>query len=50
MAGCRNQLIMKYYHKFLVSKICHIEFIIYIKNLPLQTFSLYFLLRNIKNN
>ena len=30
MAGCQNQLIMKYRSKFLVSNICHIEFIIYI--------------------
>ena len=31
MAGCKNQLIMKYHGKFLVSNICQIEFIIYIR-------------------
>ena len=30
MAGCKNQLIMKYHKKLLVSYICHIEFIIHI--------------------
>ena len=30
MAGLKNQL-MKYHSKFLVSNICHIEFIIYIR-------------------
>ena len=30
MADCKNQLIMKYHSKFLVSNICHIELIIYI--------------------
>ena len=30
MAGCQIQLIIKYYSKFVVSNICHIEFIIYI--------------------
>ena len=30
MAGWKNQLIMKYSRKILVSQICHIEFIIYI--------------------
>ena len=27
MTGCKNQLIMKYRSKVLVSNICHIEFI-----------------------
>ena len=31
MAGCKNQLIMKYHSKLLVSNICDIEFIIYIR-------------------
>ena len=31
MAGCKNELIMKYHSKCLVSNICHIEFIIYIR-------------------
>ena len=31
MAGCKNQLNMKYNSKLLVSDICHIEFIIYIR-------------------
>ena len=35
MVGCKNQLIMKYQRKFLVSNICHIDLIIYIENLPL---------------
>ena len=35
MADCKNQLIMKYYGKFLVSNISHIEFIIYIKKLTI---------------
>ena len=26
MAGCKNQCIMKYHSKLLVSNICHIEF------------------------
>ena len=30
MAGCKNQLTMKYHNEYLVSNICHIEFIIYI--------------------
>ena len=30
-AGCKNQLIMKYYSKFLVSNIFHLNFIAYIK-------------------
>ena len=30
MAGCKNQLIMKYHSKLLVSNICYIEFIMYI--------------------
>ena len=29
MVGCKNQLIMKYYTKFLVPNICHIDFITY---------------------
>ena len=32
MAGCKNQLIMKYCSKFLVSSICQNIFITYIKN------------------
>ena len=32
MAGCKNQLIMKYYSKFLVSSICQNIFFTYIKN------------------
>ena len=32
MAGCKNQLIMKYDSKFSVSSICQNIFIIYIKN------------------
>ena len=32
MAGCKNQLIMKYCGEFLVSSICQNIFIIYIKN------------------
>ena len=35
MAGCKNQLNMKYYSKLLVSNICHIEIILAIENLPL---------------
>ena len=35
MAGCKNQLIMKYHSKFLVSNICHIEFIIYSRKLTI---------------
>ena len=31
MAGCKNQFIMKYLSKLLVSNICHIKFIIYIR-------------------
>ena len=31
MAGCKNQSIMKYHSKFLVSNICHIESITYIR-------------------
>ena len=31
MSGCKDQLIRKYYRKFLVSNISHIELIIYIK-------------------
>ena len=31
MAGCKNQLIMKYYRKSLVSNSCHIKFIIFIR-------------------
>ena len=31
MAGCKNQLIMKYCSKFLVSSICQNIFITYIK-------------------
>ena len=31
MAGCKNQLIMKYHSKLLVSNICDIKFIIYIR-------------------
>ena len=31
MAGCKNQLNMKYHGKLLVSNICHIEIIIHIK-------------------
>ena len=30
MAACKNQLIIKYYSKFLVSNICHVDFIMYI--------------------
>ena len=30
MAGCKNQLIMKHYSKFLVSNISHFNFITYI--------------------
>ena len=32
MPGCKYQLIRKYYRKFLVSNISHIELIIYIEN------------------
>ena len=35
MAGCKNHLIMKYYSKFLVSNICHINLITYIKKLTI---------------
>ena len=31
MAGCKNQLNMKYHSKHLVSNICHIEIIISIR-------------------
>ena len=31
MAGCKNQLNMKYHSKLLVSNICHIEIIICIR-------------------
>ena len=31
MAGCKNQLNMKYHSKLLVSNICHIEMIICIR-------------------
>ena len=30
MVGCKNQCIVKYRCKLLVSNLCHIEFIIYI--------------------
>ena len=30
MAGCKNQITMRYQRKCLFSNICHIEFIIYI--------------------
>ena len=35
MAGCEIQLNIKYRSKFLVSNICHIEFIIYIKKITI---------------
>ena len=38
MTGYKNQLLGKYERKFSVSKISHIKFIIYIKNLSLLTF------------
>ena len=31
MAGCNDQLIMKYQRKFLVSKSFHFEFMIYVR-------------------
>ena len=31
MEGCKIQLIMKHYCKFLVSNICHTNFITYVK-------------------
>ena len=35
MAGCKNQFIMKYHCELLVSQICHIEFIIYIRKVTI---------------
>ena len=42
MVGCKNQLIMKYQRKFLVSNICHIDFIIYITKLTIVSIWLRF--------
>ena len=51
MAGCKNQLIMKYKSKFLVSSICLNIFITYIKKIyHCKQSGLDFLLRNIDNN
>ena len=52
MAGCKHQLIMKYYSKFLVSNICHINIITYIQKIAVLNINswLDFLLRNIDNN
>ena len=50
MAAYKNQLIMKYCSKCLVSNICHINFIIYIKIYHCEHSGLDFLLRNINNN
>ena len=36
MAGCKNQSIMKYFRKLLVSNICHIGFIMYIRKRPVK--------------
>ena len=36
LAGCKNQLIIKYCSKFLVSSICQNIFITYIKKSPLD--------------
>ena len=48
MAGCKNYLIVKYYSKFLVSNICHINFITYIKKSPLYTFWVRFPIKKYK--
>ena len=51
MAGCKNQLVMKYCSKFLVSSICQNIFITYIKKIyHFKHSGLDFLLRNINNN
>ena len=50
MAGCKNISIMKYYSKFLVSNIFHINFIACIKNYHCKHSELDFLSRNINNS
>ena len=38
MAGCKNQLIMNYCGKFLVSSFCQRSSLLTLKDLPLYTF------------
>ena len=48
MVGCKNQLIMKYQRKVLVSHICHIDFIIYIRNFTIVSIWLRFSIKKYK--